>query len=285
MQRSILRAVTLIFLTVMCTRSSFAQIYESEGDRTFQVNFTYTADSSRITTIVYRDHSGPVYNVILKGDRVVNLCVDGQPVPADSYGRYQSVLDDIKVRIKEVEEQMKRDRAQAEVDRKQAEKDREQANRDREQAGRDREQAERDRAQAEKDRSQADQERQDRDMNRLQAERDREQADRDRVQAGRDREQAELDRQQAGRDREQAGRDREQAERDRVRAEEDRKLADSLISDLVADGIVPDRESIHSMEVNADEVRVNGKLLPEALQKKYIAKYVKRGFSMSFRND
>ena len=153
--------------------------------------------------------------------------------------------------IQEIKVQVERARVQARLDRQQAERDREQAARDREQAGRDREQAERDRAQAEKDR----------------------------LQAGRDQE-------QAGRDREQAERDREQAERDRKRAAEDRAIMQSIMDDLVKDGLVPDKESVHSLKINADEFLLNGKLLPEAVQKKYIGKYVTgKGYSMSYHNE
>jgi colicin import membrane protein len=123
-------------------------------------------------------------------------------------------------------------------------------------------------------------------LDRQQAERDREQAEKDRQQAGRDQEQAERDRQQAGRDREQAERDREQADRDRKRAAEDRAIMQSIMDDLVKDGLASDKESIHSLKINADEFLLNGKPLPEAVQKKYIAKYVTgKGYSMSYHNN
>src|SRR5580692_9162642 len=245
MQTRILRAATLVLLTVMISRNSFGQVYEDDGNRSFQMNISRAGDdSSRIATIIYKD--GPVYVLQMRGNKIVNFSVDGQNIPLDGLGKYQAVIDSIKVRVKEAEEQAKRDRAQAELDRKQAD---------------------RDRAQAELDRKQAD--------------RDREQAERDRQQADRDRVQAEQDQKQAERDRVQAGRDREQAERDRIRAEEDRKMMDSLMRDLVADGIVPDRESVHSLKMNSDEVIVNGKRLPEAMEKKYIARYAKKGSSWS----
>ena len=121
---------------------------------------------------------------------------------------------------------------------------------------------------------------------RVQARLDRQQAERDREQAGRDREQAGRDREQAERDREQAGRDREQAERDRKRAAEDRAIMQSIMDDLVKDGLVPDKESVHSLKLNADEFLLNGKSLPEAVQKKYIGKYVTgKGYSMSYHNE
>ena len=120
----------------------------------------------------------------------------------------------------------------------------------------------------------------------VQVERARVQARLDRQQAERDREQAGRDREQAGRDREQAGRDREQAERDRKRAAEDRAIMQSIMDDLVKDGLVPDKESIHSLRINADEFLLNGKALSEAVQKKYIAKYVTgKGYSMSYHNE
>jgi hypothetical protein len=283
MQIRILRTVTLLLLTVMATRNTFGQTFSS-GDHFFNINvYRVSDDSPQVITVVCKD--GPLYVVQMQGGKILNFSVDGRNIPTDSLGRYQAVIEDIKVRVKEAEEQAKRDRAQAE-------RDRQQAGRDREQAGRDREQAERDRLQADRNREQAEQSRLQAEQNREQAERDREQSRRNedqvklnRDQADRDRQQAERDREQASRDREQAERDRAQAERDRIRAEEDRKMMDSLIRDLVADGIVTDRDSIHSLKVDGDEVIVNGKRLPEALEKKYISRYVKKGFSMSYHND
>jgi hypothetical protein len=58
------------------------------------------------------------------------------------------------------------------------------------------------------------------------------------------------------------------------------------MDDLVKDGLVPDKESIHSLRINADEILLNGKPLSEAVQKKYIAKYVTgKGYSMSYHNN
>jgi hypothetical protein len=271
----------LLMLTVMTTRNTFGQNYFNSRDRFFNINVS--DDSPRITTIVCKD--GPLYVVQMEGGKILNFSVDGRNIPADSLGHYQAVIDDIKVRVKEAEEQAKRDRAQAELDRQQAGRDREQAERNRQQADRDREQAERNRQQALLDRDQAERNRDQVERNQEQVEQNRMQAERDRMQADQNRQQAERDREQASRDRQQAERDRAQAERDRQRAEEDRKIIDSLVKDLIADGIVQDRDSVRSLKVDADEVIVNGKRLPEALEKKYIAKYVKQGFSMSFHRD
>jgi chromosome segregation ATPase len=243
----------LLLLTLIISRNSFSQNHVQQNWGNTYLYFD--DDSSSVppkTIVVYRNENGPLYTLHMAGDKVLDLTVDGHAVPSDSInGSYKAVIQEIKV-------QVERARVQARLDRQQAERDREQAGRDREQAGRDREQAERDRMQAEKDR----------------------------MQAGRDQEQAERDRQQAGRDREQAEKDREQAERDRKRAAEDRAIMQNIMDDLVKDGLAPDKESIHSLKINADEFLLNGKPLPEAIQKKYIAKYVTgKGYSMSYHNE
>ena len=243
----------LLLLTLTISRNSFGQ-YHVQGNwgNTY---LYFDDDSSSVppkTLAVYRNENGPLYTLHMEGDKVLDLTIDGHAVSLDSInGTYRPVIQEIKV-------QVERARVQARLDRQQAARDREQAERDREQADRDREQAEKDRAQAEKDR----------------------------LQAGRDQEQAGRDREQAERDREQAGRDREQAERDRKRAAEDRAIMQSIMDDLVKDGLAPDKESVHSLRINADEFLLNGKPLPEAVQKKYIAKYVTgKGYSMSYHNE
>ena len=60
MQTRILRVATLVLLTVMISLNSFGQIYEDDGNRSFQMNISRAGDdSSRIATIIYKD--GPVY--------------------------------------------------------------------------------------------------------------------------------------------------------------------------------------------------------------------------------
>jgi hypothetical protein len=286
MQRNIVKAVVLLLLTVMGSRDVFGQHYTSTwGSDQFQMNVSRgTGDSARITTVIYRK-DGPLYVLQMDGEKLLSLTVDGKPVPPDSFGSYKDLLETVKVKIKEAEEQMKRDREQAARDRVQAGRDREQAERDREQAGRDREQAEKDREQMVRDQEQAGRDRQQADREREQVEKEREHAGRDREQAERDRVQSMRDREQADRDREQAGRDREQAERDRKHAEEDRKLVDSLTRDLVRDGVIKQQEDIYELSINEHEIEVNGKRLPDALEKKYLAKYARKGNSMSYQHN
>jgi hypothetical protein len=296
MQRNIVRTVVLLLLTVMTSRNSTGQMYSSSsGDHSFRINVTRTSDDSvGVTTVIYED--GPLYVIQLSGEKVLNLSVNGRVIPQDSLGRFKELIDSVRGKIKVMEVQARRDRAQAELDRQQAGRDRDHADRDRELANGDRELANGDRERADRDRELAEVNRQQAEVTRQQAriesERAREQADRMRVQAdgerqraARDREQAERDREQAGRDREQAGRDREQAERDRKRAAEDRAMMDSLMKDLVQDGVVADRYDVRSLELHSDGVWVNGKRLPEKLEKKYLDKYAGKGRSMSYHND
>jgi hypothetical protein len=293
--------VLLLILTLSINRNSFGQhhIQENWGN----TYLYFDDDSSSVppkTIAVYRNENGPLYTLHMAGDMVLDLTVNGRQVTADSISRYESIIQEIKVQVNQARVQARLDRQQAERDRIQAGRDREQAERDREQAERDRVQAEMDRVQAEREKVQAEQERQQAIINREQQERNREQDTLSRAQVQRERAQAELDRQQAERDREQAGRDREQAERDRLQAERDREQAErdrkraaedraimqSIMDDLVKDGLVPDKESIHSLKINADEFLLNGKSLPEATQKKYISKYVTgKGYSMSYHNE
>lgn len=211
---------------------------------------SYGEDESYINT----KEDGHSYKIRLKGNKVTEMEVDGKIIPAADYPKYDAF-------IKKLLKQMEEDRRQAELDRQQAEKDRQQADKDRLQAGKDRAQAELDRQQAEKDRAQAD--------------KDRAQADKDRLSAEADRKRAEKDRAQAERDRQQAEKDRKQAEIDRQQAEADRKLYEQMITELISDQLLDNRSALRSIELDNASFSINGVKQPEAVQKKYAAKYLK----------
>jgi hypothetical protein len=288
MKTKILRSVMLLLLSLIISRTSFGQTY------TWEHRFLHIDDDSSHnppqTTVVYKN--GSLYTVRMEGDKILDFNVDGRQVSLDSLPRYKAVIEALKDEVRKARvdakldrEQAVRDRAQAEKDREQAGRDREQAEKDREQAGRDREQAERDREQSVKERDQALEDQRQAMREQQQQVREQQQSQSDRQQADRDRQQAELDRQQAGRDRVQAERDREQAVLDRKRAEEDRAILHSLIQDAVKDGLVPDEDSVFSVKLNENEFILNGKKPSEAIQKKYIAKYAKPGYSISFHRN
>jgi len=229
---------------------------------------------------IVTDRDDKTYQLEFTDGKMTFLSVDGISVPEDKWGDYKTIIDEIHEQMKKDKEQARLDRIQADKDREQAKLDRIQADKDREHGNRDRLQAQKDRAQAEldrqqsmRDKQQADRDHQQADKDREQAEKDREQAVRDRAQADKDREQAVRDREQAEKDREQAVRDRAQAEKDRAQAEADRKLLADLTVDLVNDKLITDASDLRMLTMSPAEMTVNGIKQPDAVHKKYQAKY------------
>lgn len=218
------------------------------GNNTYTYNETNGILHEYVETYWKRDH----YEMKLLNGKPTLLRVNDKLIPESEYGKYSAVVADIRKQIK--------------ADRLQAEKDRQQAARDREQAEKDREQAERDRQQAHHDQQEARRQQGD-------AERDQAQARRDQEQAKRDQEQAARDQQQAKRDQEQAGRDQVQARHDQEQAKEDQRQLELMISELVSDGIIPNKDALHSMRMNADEMIVNGKKMTDSVFNKYKERY------------
>jgi colicin import membrane protein len=222
---------------------------------------------------IITDKDGKTYEMEYLDGKMTAFSVDNTAIPPEKWPAYKTVIADI-------QEQLKKDRIQADKDREQAKKDREQARLDRVKALKHREQADRDRLQADKDEKQA-------DLHRQQAEKDREQADSDRSQADEDRKQADLDRQQAEKDRQQAEKDRAQAAIDRAEAEKDRELLDDVISDLVADKLVPSKSAVHELAIDKQGMTLNGQQQSAAVYQKYISKYqgyMKRGIVYRVQN-
>ncbi|HVW59255.1 MAG TPA: hypothetical protein VHC48_04440, partial [Puia sp.] len=84
---------------------------------------------------------------------------------------------------------------------------------------------------------------------------------------------------------EQAERDKEQAIRDKKQAEEDRLLVESLMPELVKEGLVPDKKSITSIILDDSDFYVNGKRQPDELQQKFSKKFIKKpGYSIHYHN-
>ncbi len=297
-----------------------AQTKTQEKQRISSVNVTGDGTTTEPQEMTIRESSGKTYVVKRVDGKVKEMSIDGQKVPESEFGNYAEMVNKIDAEIKADMEQAAfdaaqatRDRAQAAFDAAQATLDREQAERDREQAKldmveaeRDREQAKldvaqakrdveqsiRDREQAEKDRAQSAFDAAQATLDREQAEKDREQATRDVEQAMRDREQAGRDREQAARDREQAARDREQATFDAAQATRDREMMESMIAEMIKDGLIPDKKSLSSLTLNDKTFEVNGKKLSDDLHRKYKAKYAKdagyeirfngKGYNMSY---
>lgn len=269
------------------------------------------------TTITYKN--GSLYNIRMVGDKVIALSVDNHEIPADSFYVYNTLTKKLALQIKADKAQARLDKEHAEKDeiqaledRKQAEKDVIQSNEDRLQAEKDRLQEKQDAEEAIQDKVQAEREQVEARIEKVQAEKEKEiavvqariatkeqvqvvkvqaqvvraQAEEDRRQAMQDRQQADRDRVQAIEDRKQADRDREQAAKDRKQAEEDRAMMKKLISDIIAEGLIPDEKSLRSLYLDEDGFIINGKQQPDALLKKFQEKYLLRpGYRLSYHND
>jgi len=277
-----------------------AQTKTSEKQRISSVNITGDGTATEPQEMTIRETSGKTYILKRVDGKVKEMTIDGQKVPESEFGNYAEMVSKIDAEIKADRAQAEQDRAQAKLDREQAERDRaqakldvEQAERDREQAKLDVEQAKRDVEQSKRDIEQAARDREQAEIDREQAKRDIEQAARDRgqaqkdkAQAIRDREQAMRDREQAKRDIEQAMRDREQAEKDREQATRDREMMESMIAEMVKDGLIPDKKGLSALTLNDKTFEVNGKKLSDDLHRKYKSKYAKdAGYEIRFNGN
>jgi colicin import membrane protein len=96
-----------------------------------------------------------VYKMELVDNKLTELYVEGEKIPAEDWGKYTNVIAAIREQIRKDKIQAGKDQEQALKDQAQAVKDQEQAKRDQEGAVRDQEQAKRDQAQAKLDQEQA----------------------------------------------------------------------------------------------------------------------------------
>ncbi|WP_426671312.1 hypothetical protein ACPPVU_08755 [Mucilaginibacter sp. McL0603] len=181
----------------------------------------------------------------LVDNKMADLYVNGEKIPAAEWGKYSEVIAAIREQIRKNQEQAKKNQEQAVRNEIQAKKNQEQAVRNQEQAVKNQEQVK---------------------VNQVQNVHNEEQAKRNEEQSVHNQEQAK-------RNEEQSVLNQEQAKRNEEQAAENERFIKNLTEDLVHDKIIPDANSLHQATFNSHEMTVNGVKQQDAVFKRYKDKY------------
>jgi|SRR6185503_3657662 len=269
MKTNYIRAGIVLLMAIFATSSTKAQTTDTNrnisGDKQYFNYDRISNEPGKKVETMEADWNNKVYKATLVNDKMMELYVDGEKIPAADWGKYEDVTAAIKGQIAR--------------NREQAKKNREQARLNEIQAGRNREQGRLNEIQEKKNEEQAARNRQQDRLNEIQAQRNQEQAKLNEVQE-------EKNRQQAVKNQEQARLNEIQEQKNEEQAKENERFIKEITADLVSDGVIPNANSLKELTFNGDEMIVNGVRQSAQTRQKYVKKY--SGFakgSFSFSND
>jgi len=235
--------------------------------RYYNHNVSTSPDGKRVESM-RGEWGSKTYELKLVNDKITELYVDGQKIPAADWSKYDDAIAAFR-------EQIKRDRIQAIRNQEQARLNQIQANKNHEQVARNQQQVRLNQIQEEKNQQQAVRNQQQAQLNQLQEEKNQQQVERNQEQASRNQQQAMRNQEQATRNEEQSRLNQIQAKKNQEQAEENERVMKQLIGDLVSDKIIPDENSLHSLTFDGYDMVVNGVKQPDAVYKKYAEKYTR----------
>ena len=274
MKTNYIRASIWLLMAMFAALTTKAQTIDS--DRNASSNSRYSSydrirneGGKKVENITFT-WDDKAYKATLVNDKLTELYVDGEKIPAANWSKYNDAIAAIKEQIAK--------------NREQAKKNREQARLNEIQAGRNREQARLNEIQEKKNEQQAVKNREQDRLNEIQAQRNREQAGRNEEQARLNNAQQEKNQEQAVKNQEQARLNEIQAQKNEEQAEANERFIKEITADLIADKIIPDSNSLKELKFNSDEMIVNGVKQSAEMHQKYIQKYsrfVKDRFNFS----
>jgi len=252
-----LMGILLASLTVSAQTSKSAKT-AYDDDRFHSYDHVRTVNGKRVEEIQV-NRNDKIYKAEFVNEKMISLFVDGEKIPESDWGKHADAVTAIRAQIELNKEQAKANAIQAKRNQEQDRLNGQQEKRNAEQAIRNEMQAKKNAEQQVRSAEQAKRNEEQVKLNVEQAKENAKQAIRNEIQEKRNQEQERLNVEQAKKNAEQAA--------------ANERFMKHLTEDLLSDKIIPDKNGLHEMTLNREEMTVNGVKQPEAVFKKYKDKY------------